>query len=338
MSDTVQSTAPVQSGSEASIVEAGARRLAALSTAAPATSDQRASPEAQATTAAAAQSETQQPLDTGDSTQEQQETGETEAEKPPSQPVDPNAVVFTTDDGTPVTAREAQQGYLRQQDYSQKTQVLAQGRDTLKSMLEETVSHREVAAQIILGSLPQVDDSLRATDPAVWAAQRLEREDAIRRVVELRAQNQSAREQVQQIDQHEFDATLVRLLPHLAKPGAADQERDSVVGYVRAKGWPEATIERARRDPYIVAALAEAARFQAVRQGGAKGGQASAAARLQPSPTIAQAQIRPAPAGTARAQQGQMRSGDAVRTPTRPGGGLRSRYDAGAARLAPIGR
>lgn len=337
MSDTVPSTAPVQPGSsEASLLEAGARRLAALSTAAPATSETQASPEAKASTAAAAQSEAQPPQDNPDGTLPEPEPGETEAEQ--QQAEDPDPVAFKLDDGTPVRASEARQGYLRQQDYSQKTQSLAQGRNHLKGMLEEANSYREAAAQIILGSLPAVDESLRQNDPAVWAVQRLEREDALRRVAELRAQSSSAREQIEQIDQHEFDQTLVRLHPHLSQPGVADKEREVVQRYVSAKGWPAASVERAKRDPFVVAAVLDAAKFQAVRQGSQKGGETTAARKLQPSPTIAQAQTRPAPVGTAafRQQQGQTRSGDAVRTQPGRFGGQRTRIEQGAMRLSPI--
>ena len=335
MSDTVSSTAPIGSGSESALIEAGARRLAALSTAAPATSDPQAIPEAQAPTAAAAQSEDQQPQDTGEPHPEQQEPGDTEAEKPPPQPVDPDTVVFTMD-GTPITAREAEQGYLRQQDYSKKQQLVAQGRDVLIQRLQETSTNLEVAAKVIEARLPQVNDQLRHEDPGQWAAQVMERNTALQDVARLRAESQVARDRIEEASAEDIQASMQRALPHWRDEEVARKEQKLARDYVADLGWPEASIERARRDPYVIAAVLEAAKHRSVVKGAAKGGAATAAARLQPSPSIAQAQVRPPPVGTAaaRQQQAQTRSGEAVRTQPRPNAGLRERIDLGAARLA----
>lgn len=337
MSDTVSATAPHQGRSESALLDAGAARLAPLTTAPQATPDPAAIPQEPAvTTAPAGQSDPQPLQDTPESTQEEPETGAPEAEPPP-EPADPDPILFHLDDGTPVRTEEAKRGFLRQQDYSHKTNLLAQGRDQLLQTMQETVAYRETAAKLIYQHLPEVDHSLRATDPGLWAAQMEERREKMGQVAQLMGQAQVTREQLEAESQQYAQREIPRALGHWADKATELKEQDLARKFVAAEGIPEATIERIKGDPWLIRLAVWAAKHDQSLKGATKGGQTTKQRMLvQPSPSIAMVQTRPAPAGTARARQlnGQVRSGEAV--PTRPGNGLRSRFDLGASRLAAL--
>src|SRR6188508_95708 len=163
MTGTAQPTA-LQSGSESSIVEAGARRLAALQTAAPAPNGQQAQPQAPAPTAALAQSDEPPPDSTpSDGTETAAESGDTGTQETPLPPHD---LVLWHDQqtGAPVTVQEAQRGYLREQDYHGKLTLMSQGRDALMTVLQEAAARNEAAGRRLESTIPQVDDSLEYTD------------------------------------------------------------------------------------------------------------------------------------------------------------------------------
>src|SRR6188508_3325977 len=107
MTGTAQPTA-LQSGSESSIVEAGARRLAALQTAAPAPNGQQAQPQAPVPTAIDAQSD-EPPQDStpSDGTETAAESGDTGTQEQPALPSD-DLVLWHDQNGAPVTKQEAQ--------------------------------------------------------------------------------------------------------------------------------------------------------------------------------------------------------------------------------------
>jgi hypothetical protein len=135
-------------------------------------------------------------------------------------------------------------------------------------------------------------------------------------------------------DGQQAEAEMPRALPHWSDHGTMLREQELARKYLQAEGYPPAEVERIRSNPWYIRAIVQAARHKPVVQGASKGGAASAAARAQPSPSIATSQTRPPPAGTAAfRQQQQARGGPAV--PTRSRGG-RQMIDTGASRLKPM--
>ena len=336
MTGTATPATASQSGSESSLIEAGARRLAALRNAAPSPNGPQAQPEAPVPTATEAQSDTSTPDSTpSDGTETAAEPGDTGLADQPALP--PHDLVLWHDQttGAPVTVQEAQRGYLREQDYHGKLQLMSQGRDALMTMLQETAARQEAAGKRLEAMIPQVDDSLEYTDPALWSAQQIKRYKAMQEVAQLYAQAQQDRRMMAEHDGQQAEAEMPRALPSWSDHGTMLREQELARKYLQAEGYPPAEIERIRSNPWYIRAIVQAARHKPVVNGAAKGGAASAAARAQPSPSIAQSQTRPPPAGTAafRQQQQQPRGGPAV--PTRSRGG-RAMIDVGASRLKPM--
>ena len=135
---------------------------------------------------------------------EQSEEGEeTEEEEQPQ--------VFTVKvDGkeVEVTLDELQKGYSRTQDYTRKTQQIAEVRKQTEAELQEVRAEREQYAQL-LGALqaqvqqaaqPQVDwDRLYQEDPIEWVRQR----ELVRENQEKAAAIQSEQQRLAQLSQHE---------------------------------------------------------------------------------------------------------------------------------------
>lgn len=333
MTGTASPTA-LQSGSESSLIEAGARRLAALRNVPPSPNGQQATPETEATTAVPVQSETSpEAITPSDGNEPEAEPGDTGTPDQPALPSD-DLVLWHDQYGAPVTVKEAQRGYMREQDYHAKQTLMSQGRDALMTVLQETAARNEAAGRRLEATLPPIDDSLRFTDPATWGAQKIERYEAAQEVMRLYAEAQQDRRKLAEHEGQQAEQEMPRALPHWTDTGIMLREQKLAREYLQAEGYPPAEVERIRSNPWYIRAVVMAARHKPVVQGASKGGAASAAARAQPSPSIATSQTRPPPAGTAAfRQQQQQRGGPAV--PTRSRGG-RAMIDTGAARLKPM--
>jgi hypothetical protein len=334
MEGTAPTTAP-QSGSESSLIEAGARRLAALQTAPPAPNGQQAQPQAPVSTAIDAQSDEPPPDSTpSDGTETAAESGDTGTPDQPALP--PHDLVLWHDQmtGAPVTVQEAQRGYMREQDYHGKLTLMSQGRDALMTVLQETAARNEAAGKRLEAMIPQVDDSLEYTDPALWSAQQIKRYKSMQEVSQLYAQAQQDRRMVAEHEGQQAEAEMPRALPHWSDHGTMLREQDLARKYLTAEGYPPAEVERIRSNPWYIRTVVQAARHKPVVTGAAKGGAAAAAARAQPSPSIAANQVRPAPVGTGAFRQQQQANGRPA-VPTRSRGG-RQMIDTGASRLRPM--
>lgn len=106
----------------------------------------------------------------------EQET-ESEADEAATPPAP--APVVTLDDGTELTADEVKKSYLRQADYTRKTQALAEERKTAAAEAEQVRAERSTYAErltqleaVLSQQLPNADglDAIRQTDPAEYAA------------------------------------------------------------------------------------------------------------------------------------------------------------------------
>lgn len=91
----------------------------------------------------------------------------------------PPAPVVKLDDGTELTVDEVKKGYLRQADYTRKTQQVAEQRRAAEAEVEAVRAERatyaerltQVEAIIQQQAPPRPDPALRQTDPAEYAAQ-----------------------------------------------------------------------------------------------------------------------------------------------------------------------
>lgn len=85
-------------------------------------------------------------------------------------------------DGTELTVEEVEKGYLRQSDYTRKTQALAEQRKAAESEFEGVRAERALYAEqlgrlteVLQGNAPaEPPAELRQTDPAEWTARKQE--------------------------------------------------------------------------------------------------------------------------------------------------------------------
>lgn len=144
-----------------------------------------------------------------DATDEETEPEQSESEEDTQEEEQPQ--VFTVKvDGKEieVTLDELQRGYSRTQDYTRKTQQIAEARKQTEAELQAVRAEREQYAQL-LGALeaqiqqatqPQIDwDRLYAEDPIEWVRQR----ELVRENQEKAAAIQSEKQRLAQISQQE---------------------------------------------------------------------------------------------------------------------------------------
>jgi hypothetical protein len=127
---------------------------------------------------------------------------EEQAAKPKKQPGDD--VTVKLDDGTQVTLRELKRGFLRQSDYTRKTQEAAEirkaaeaQREALSTVAEQQKQAFEVAAALIREQIPDLPDkSLLQTNPQHYLMIKEAREDAQRKLHDLAVAYQQSQEGV----------------------------------------------------------------------------------------------------------------------------------------------
>jgi hypothetical protein len=185
-----------------------------------------------------------------DAEDEDSASDDEEAEKPAKkQPGDD--VTVKLDDGAQVTLRELKQGFLRQSDYTRKTQEIAATRKTLESerqTLTQAAQQQqqafEVAAALIQEQMPPAPDvGLIQTNPQLYLQQQALREQALQKLqnlaharqvteqnlkVESEAKQREQAEELKRIKAEEH-ALLVQKLPKLREPKALEAfVRDAV--------------------------------------------------------------------------------------------------------------
>lgn len=100
--------------------------------------------------------------DTAEAPVEAEETQESE-DAP-----DETEVLFTTEDGSDVTLDELKRGYLRQSDYTKKTQDVAEGRKQVEAVADTLSSQQEVIAQNLELALNVIEPQLAAFATTNW--------------------------------------------------------------------------------------------------------------------------------------------------------------------------
>lgn len=154
-------------------------------------------------------------------------------------------------DGDRITLEEAKKGYLRQQDYTRKTQEIAEGRKELEQHFEalqvERQRYAERLAELAQQEVQEPDwDTLRETDPIEYMLQRDQWRDRNERRQALEAERQrieeqTAKEQQQKLVKHlqREQERLIERLPEWRDEKTAKKERQEVADLLREVGWTD---------------------------------------------------------------------------------------------------
>ena len=126
-------------------------------------------------------------------TEEAQEPAATDEGAPeePAEPEEPEApkpdpVTRTLPDGTQISADEAAKGYLRQADYTRKSQELAQQRQAAQADLQRIQGITEAITDHLTSLIPPAPDTaLAMTNPQAYVAQKAQHDAAVAKVREL---------------------------------------------------------------------------------------------------------------------------------------------------------
>jgi hypothetical protein len=166
-----------------------------------------------------------------------------------SEEEDPASKILFSVDGEDVTLEEAQRGYLRQADYTQKTQALAEARNELGQVAEGIKAHENTVAEHLhlalsvlepqLAELANTDwDNLASNDPYEYAEKRALMDQAQIRYGKLKEAGTALVAQRQQQAQEAFVAkrnaeseALRMALPDMADPKKARDLAHSIKEY-----------------------------------------------------------------------------------------------------------
>ena len=174
-----------------------------------------------------------------------------------------------------VTLDELQKGYSRTQDYTRKTQQIAEVRKQVEQETQAVRAEREQYAQL-LGALqaqlqssePQVDlDRLYNEDPIVWVRQKEVLRERQEKAYAIQAEQQrlyqlSQQEQQQSIQQHlesQKDA-LLAALPEWKDPKKAKLEKAMLIESAKSAGFSDEDLKSVY-DHRLVLLLRKAALF-----------------------------------------------------------------------------
>jgi hypothetical protein len=176
--------------------------------------------------------------------EEESESDDEEADEKPAKKQPGDDVTVKLDDGTQVTLRELKRGFLREADYTRKTQEVAATRKSLESeraTLSQTAQQQqqafEVAAALIQEQMPPVPDTaLIQTNPQLYLQQQALRQQSLEKlqsIAQARQVNEQAlaaqAEQRKREEQAELKrikdeehSLLVQKLPKLRDPKALE--------------------------------------------------------------------------------------------------------------------
>lgn len=179
-----------------------------------------------------------------DDTEDDEEAEETEDDDDP---------VLTMPDGTEVKFSELQSGYMRQKDYTQKTQALAQERRSLEQQRQEWESDQQTALQYLQQQHSQLQDAL-----ATFAVDQAEEPDPdsfadakqylrAKKAFDARmAKKQQAAQYYRQLQEQQHQQTLdreqkalLKALPEWADPDVFRANATEIVSVGRDFGFSD---------------------------------------------------------------------------------------------------
>ncbi len=225
-------------------------------------------------------------LDTEDASSDETDGEQSELEEDTQEEDKPQ--VFTVKvDGKEieVTLDELQKGYSRTQDYTRKTQQVAEARKAAEAELQAVRAEREQYAQL-LGALseqvkvaaePQIDwDRLYREDPIEYVRQREVMRENKEKAAAIQAEQQRLAEIAQQEQMQRFQAVkakeaqaLIEAIPSWKDPAKAKAEKAMLVEFGQKMGFTPQELGNIF-DHRVVLALRKAALYdqmQAKRQG-----------------------------------------------------------------------
>ena len=201
-----------------------------------------------------------------------------EQEKKEASSDDEKPVVTIELDGkaTELTKKEIEASYLRQADYTRKTQMVAEERRRVAEIEQEAAQERQVYSQLLPVMQERIAASLpRAPDPALIdvnpAAYLKAKEDYERQVGDLQAiqaemsrlQERTQVEQAQKLQAFvaENAQKLPELVPEWKDKQAYEKDRPKVRDYLKGKGFSDVEINQAY-DARLVAIAADGMRYR----------------------------------------------------------------------------
>lgn len=216
--------------------------------------------------------------ETASDEEDAEEEADDEQEKKEAAPEDDQPVVTIEIDGKPteLTKKEIEASYLRQADYTRKTQMVAEERRRVAEIEQEAAQERQVYAQLLPVMQERIAASLpRAPDPALIdvnpAAYLKAKEDYERQVGDLQAiqaemsrlQERTQVEQAQKLQAFvaENAQKLPELVPEWKDKQAYEKDRPKVRDYLKGKGFSDDEINQAY-DARLVAIAADGMRYR----------------------------------------------------------------------------
>lgn len=208
---------------------------------------------------AEAEIEAEEPEIEAEAESEEIEAGDEESEEAEQEPDKYYRVKL---DGTDyeVTLDEALAGYQRQQDYTKKTQAIAEEKSKLQAEQEaaqqDRLRYQQQLEQLVQQQQAQQPvepdwDQLYEQDPLEWMKQKEEFRSRKERNLELQQQHfqmqqQQQQEQQQQMQQHlaQQHQTLVDAIPEWKDPKVMQQEKAQIRDYAMTIGYTEQEISQ----------------------------------------------------------------------------------------------
>lgn len=225
-------------------------------------------------------------LDTEDASEEESEGEQSELEEDTQEEDKPQVFTVKVDGKeVEVTLDELQKGYSRTQDYTRKTQQVAEARKAAEAELQAVRAEREQYAQL-LGALseqvkaaaePQIDwDRLYREDPIEYVRQREVMRENKEKAAAIQAEQQRLAEIAQQEQMQQFQAVkakeaqaLIEAIPSWKDPAKAKAEKAMLVEFGQKMGFTPQELGNIF-DHRVVLALRKAALYdqiEAKRQG-----------------------------------------------------------------------
>lgn len=238
--------------------------------------------------------------------QEDQEDGDAEEGEP--QPTAPDDMLYTvTVDGKPeqVSVKELSNGYLRQRDYTQKTQALAEERRQLEPQKAQVSQERQQYAQLLplvvqflqTQHPPEPPPQLIDSDPIEYQRQRAHFDAHQRRLHASMAEQQRlaglmANDRSQHLQKivAEGREKLFEAVPEWKDPKKWEADRQAVAKYAVELGYSEEEVGQAT-DPRAIIAIRKAMMYDQLMA-------------RKPQPAAPATRNAPRPLAAGSAQQG----------------------------------
>ena len=235
---------------------------------------------------------------------------------------EPKSVRVRLSDGSEadVTIDELKSGYLRNADYTRKTQSLAEERKTLQSEADTARQEREAlqktmgmlagyAEQMVMGGYTKEDLArLRQQDPQRYLLVKEEIDGRNRQLLTLRQQQvlleQRSKQEAEE-RQSEYLAKgrerVLELIPEWRDPSVASREKQHVAAILRDEGFSEQELATVT-DPRAVKMLRELDQLRKFKAG-IESRKAKAKAKVQAAPKMQPAKAEPPKGRQASKQQ-----------------------------------